>query len=271
MHVGASPRPLVPQRPAGHRAYEFTSTQSSPAGSHHARVGFELTTLADGSETAIITGYENADGDEALHRPMLSTACADSMRGTSDGIASIRITPPPSDLSRVLPACAPEDLAVAASDILPLFMVQSQPKFRARELRRVGDRLRFAGYDTRWRVPPTLLDQRITADSGTVSLDSANAASLFVTWDTSPMQVTVVRAVARGQRALLHGREWFAAQLQIDARTGDLVHAATIEDSLRLRMRLGYTADTIPGAIADTTGMLIRITRRLELRSAPRH
>jgi hypothetical protein len=188
------------------------------------------------------------------------------LRTARGAIAEFRVTPPPRDLSHLLPPCAPADLWGAVSDILPFFMAQAQPKFRARELSRVGQRLRFPGYDTRWSIPPDLLDQRIVADSAIISLDSASTATAFVTWNTSPMWVTGVRRAAPGQRALVRGREWFVAQLQIDRANGELLRATTLADSRRLYLQLGYAADTVPTLATDSTGMLIRVDRRLNLR-----
>jgi len=259
----------VPARPLGARRYEFTSSQTTASGTHRTRLVFRLTSAAGPVEYATVLSYENADATAAFAPASLSPACADAMRTPDGGLLRFDITPPPRNLSSIVPSCAPEDLWGAASDILPLFMIQAQPQFRARELRRPGDVLRFRGYDTRWRIPPTLLDQRIVADSGTIQLESMTDASSVVAWDTSPMRVSAVRRLPTGQNALLEGHEWFAARLRLNRRTGDLIAATTEADSLRLHMRIGYSADTVPASANDTSGMLVRVTRRLELRLLP--
>jgi len=258
-------------RPTGAHNYVFTSTQSTAAGSHRTRLTFTLVTQPGGDEVAAITRYEHADGDAPLSVAQLADSCARTIGAPAGSIVQLRVTPPTRDLARLLPTCVPEDFWGAASDILPLLMIQAQPQFRARELRRAGDRLRFLGYDTRWKMPTTMLDQRIRADSGTIGLDSLSAEEAVITWDTSPMVVDLLRRLPTGQNALLHGREWFVARLHVDATTGELLAASTDADSLILRMRISYEADTLP-TVADDGPIPVRIIRHLELtRTADGH
>lgn len=262
---GTAPGP-IPNRPAGQRVYEFIGTQDTPAGRHRVRVAFTLTTRSPDDETADVITYENANGDAALTAGVLDSACARAMQPAPRVIAQFRVSPPPKDLSHVVAACAPEDLWGAISDILPFFMLQTQPRFRARELSSAGERLRSAGYDTRWTIPPAVLDQRIVADSGVVRLDSLTSNGVVLDWNTSPMDVRLVRRLPTGQNALLVGREWFEASVRIDRRSGELLDARTLADSLELHMRVGYPSDTVPVGIADSTGPLVRVVRHLELR-----
>lgn len=255
-------------RPTGTRSYVFTSTQATAAGSHRTRLTFTLVTQPGGDEVADITQYEHADGDAPFRVAQLADSCTKLMAAPAGTIVQFRVTPPPRDLAQLLPTCVPDDFWGAASDILPLLMIQVQPQFRARELHHAGDRLRFVGYDTRWKMPTTMLDQRIRADSGTIRMDSLSSTEAVITWDTSPMTVDLVRRLPTGQNALLHGREWFVARLHVDAVTGELLEAGTVADSLVLRMRVPYAADTLP-IVADEGPIPVNIIRHLELVRAP--
>jgi hypothetical protein len=262
---GTEPGP-VPSRPDGQRRYEFTSSQDTPAGRHRVRLRFTLTTRSPDDETADVISYENANDAAALAAGVIDSSCAAALRPAPGVIARFHVSPPPQDLSHVVAACAPEDMWGAISDILPFFMLQTQPRFRARELTSAGERLRSAGYDIRWKIPPTLLDQRIVADSGVVRLDSLTSNAVVLDWNTSPMDVRLVRRLPTGQNALLAGREWFEAIVRIDRRSGELLDARTRADSLQLRMRVGYPSDTVPVGAAEGTGPLVRVVRQLELR-----
>jgi hypothetical protein len=146
-------------------------------------------------------------------------------------------------------------------------MIQMQPKFRAAELRSPGDHLRFDGYETGWRLPPALLDARIVADSGVVSLDSLTASRAVIGWNTSPMSVDLLRELAPGQRALLSGQEWFGAQIVVDPRSGTLLSGHTVVDSLALNMTLPYQSSTLPGHGEQLRGgMPVAVVRSLDLR-----
>ena len=248
------------------RRYVFTSRQSSPAGTHRTRLAFLVTTEASGDETADILTYENAAGDAPFAPGVLNDSCAHASAVRDGVLMEFLLTPPARDLSSVIPACAPEDLRGAVSDILPLFMVQSQPRFRARELQQVGERLRFGGYVVRWQIPPDVPDQRIVADSGIVTLDSVGTGVIEITWNTSPMSVSVVRRLANAPNMLLQGTEWFVARVRVDRASGLLLAASTDADSLRLHARFGYPADTVSTMAGDTSGPLVRVVRSLDLR-----
>lgn len=258
---------LTLARPAGRREYVFTSRQTSPGGTSRVRVTFTLVTSAAGLETAIVTAYEHASGDAPLVAGEIASSCVRRLAAPSGAVAALPITPPPRRLSELIPDCVPEDLFGAASDILPLLMIQMQPKFRAAELRTAGDRLRFEGYETGWRLPPALLDARIVADSGVVSLDSLTASRAVISWNTSPMKVDLLRQLAPGQRALLSGQEWFAAQLVVDPRSGTLLGGGTVVDSLALNMRMPYQDSTVAGHGEQSRGgMPVTVVRSLDLR-----
>lgn len=261
----ASEIPILGRRP-GSRDYVFTSSQATPAGLHQTRLTFTLRTGNDGTETATITDYESAAGEAPFAPAHIDSACSAQLAAPAHTLAELRITPPPHELRDLLPACVPEAFWGAASDILPLLMIQVQPRFRADELRRVGDRLPFAGYEVRWQLPPNVLDARVRADSGVIALDSLSTDRAVITWDTSPMMVDIVRRMPSGQGALLHGHEWFLAVLHVDPRTGELVDARTRMDSLVLHLRLGYAHSAVPEAVTDTSGFPVRIVRRLNLR-----
>jgi hypothetical protein len=146
-------------------------------------------------------------------------------------------------------------------------MIQVQPRYRAAELRRVGDRLRFDGYRTGWQQPPALLDAVIAADSGVVSLDSLTSTRRVIGWNTSPMKVSIVRQLAPGQRVQLRGHEWFWAQITVDER-GVLLGGHTIIDSLALRLTMPYS-DSVAVLSDDRqmdTGPLVAVSRALTLR-----
>lgn len=259
-------------RPAGSVSYVFTSSQTSPGGTSRVRVTFTLLTSAAGSESAVITGYEHASGGGAFSAGEISPSCRDRLTARPGAVAVLPITPPPHRLADLLPDCVPEDLFGAASDILPLLMIQMQPAFRAQELRVVGDRLRFAGYETAWRLPPTLLDARVAADSGVVSLDSLTPSRTVIGWNTSPMQVDLLRLLAPGRRTLLSGREWFWARVVVDPRSGRLLSGHTVVDSLALEMMVPYADSTVPPRDrrpAPASGMPIAVTRSLELHPGP--
>lgn len=272
--LGSRPVPatsLTLARPAGRRDYVFTSRQSTPGGTSSVRVAFTLVTSSDGRETALVTAYQRAVGDTSFVPVQIPPACASRLAAPPGAVAALPITPPPHKLSELVPDCVPEDLFGAASDILPLLMIQMQPRFRAAELRAAGDRLRFTGYETGWRLPPTLLDARIVADSGVVSLESVTASRAVIGWDTSPMRVDLVRQLAPGQRALLSGLEWFRAQVEVDPRSGTLLRARTMVDSLALRMTIPFHDSTVPPAAAhapSSQGMPVVVTRSLDLRPA---
>lgn len=268
-HEAAGPAPRL-SRPAGSRAYEFLSAQESPAGTHRVRVRLTLLTRADGTEEAVITSYENARGAAAFQTGPLSADCAAQMGAPAGAVVTLRITPPPAAVDSLIPGCVPEDLFGAATDLLPLLMVQAQPVYRVRELHRPGDRLTFPGYVTEFRHLPDMLAARISAESGVVRLDTLTASRAVIDWDTSPMAVTILRRLAPGNRALLVGREWFAAHVVVDPRSGMLLEARTRVDSLALRMVMPYEADTLPSPRgAPAGGMPVSVRRALTLTLLP--
>jgi hypothetical protein len=271
--AGSPPAPaaLTLQRPVGRRAYVFTSRQTTPAGTTRVRVTFTLVSTA-ANETAEITAFERASGDGAFAAATISADCARRLAAPAGTVVVLPITPPPHQLSGLVPDCVPEDLFGAASDILPLLMIQAQPRFRARELQAVGEALRFDGYATGWRLPPSLLDARVVADSGVVSLDSVTASRAVIGWNTSPMQVDLLRQLAPGRRALLSGREWFWARIVVDPRSGTLLEGRTVVDSLALRMTVPYPDSTLHVAgdrSPSGSGLPVVVTRALELRLLP--
>lgn len=261
-----APRAWHVARPEGSRLYRFTSSQSSPNGRSRVRLTLRLD-HARGVETASIVGYESAVDTLPFAPATIDAACRATLAAPPGVFAVLPITPPPADLHALIDDCVPEDFFGAATDVLPLLMIQMQPKFRAHELVRAGDRLRFDGYVTGWRRPPRTVDARIVADSGTARLDSLEARRGILTWDTSPMAVDLVVRTAPGQRALLHGHEWFAARVAFDPRDGRLLEAWTIADSLVLPMHLPY-ADTLApprGATLPPLVTTVRIVRQLRL------
>lgn len=269
---GPAPAPLKLRRPGGRRAYVFTSRQTTPAGTTRVRLTFTLVTTSAGHETAEVTGYERASGDGPFSAAAVSAGCARRLDAAPGTVVVLPITPPPHLLSDLVPDCVPEDLFGAASDILPLLMIQAQPRFRAAELRAAGDALRFDGYTTGWRLPPALLDARIVADSGVVSLDSLTASRAVIGWNTSPMQVDLLRQLTPGRRALLSGQEWFWARVVVDPRSGTLLEGRTVMDSLALRMTLPYADSTLHSAAdrsPSASGLPVVVTRALELRLVP--
>jgi hypothetical protein len=263
-----APTALTFRRPAGRRDYVFTSRQTTPAGTTSVRLAFTLATSAAGVETAEVTAYQRASGDGPFTSVGIAADCMRRLAAPPGIVAVLPITPPPARLGDLVPDCVPEDLFGAASDILPLLMIQVQPKFRAGELRAAGDTLRFDGYTATWRLPPTLLDARIVADSGVVSLDSLTASRAVIGWNTSPMRVELLRQLAPGRRALLSGQEWFGAQVAMDPRTGMLLSGHTVVDSLALRMMLPWPDSTLsaPGETPRSAGgMPVAVRRVLEL------
>lgn len=256
-------------RGPGSARYQFTSTQETPAGSHHVRVTFRLITKPGGDESAEVTAYEHADGDRAYAPGQLDPSCVQRLGGSAGVLARLSITPPPRDMGSFLPDCVPEDFWGAASDILPLLMIQVQPAFRAAELRRAGQRLAFRGYDAHATIPPNVLDQRIVADSGVIALDSLQDGTAVLSWDTSPMRVHILRRLPNGMTALFEGAEWFVAEVRVNARNGVLLGAFTRADSLRLRMTGPFTGDSPPAATTASPGPEVRIIRRLELIPLP--
>lgn len=262
----ATPRVWRVARPEGSALYRFTSTQSSPSGKSRVRLTFRLD-HAKGVETATIVGYEHATDTLPFAHATIDATCRRRLGAPSGTLAVLPITPPPADLHALIDGCVPDDLFGAATDILPLLMIQMQPRFRAGELSRAGARLRFDGYTTGWRRPPRTLDARIVADSGFVRLDSLGPRRAVLTWDTSPMAVDLVVQIAPTQRALLRGREWFSARVAFDPRDGRLLEAWTDADSLVLPMHLPYAGTTAPaaGAVLSPPISTVRIVRTLRL------
>ena len=259
--------PLHIKRPAGQHAYRFTSTETGPSGRHILRVMFRLATRPDGTETAMLLSFERGITEGDLRSVSIDPACAARIGGSPGVAATVQITPPPHDVRALIDPCVPEDLFGATSDILPLLMIQVQPAYRASELRQAGQRVTFAGYNTGWQSPPTTLDARVVADSGVTSLDSLQAHRMIVSWDSSPMTVDIVRTLAPGQHALLHGHEWFAAELAVDPLSGDLLGARTRADSLVLSLVPSYRGSSVPpfGFVAPPGAPVVRITRTLLL------
>ncbi len=268
-----APGPAVPAalaRPAGAYRYRFTSSQRSPAGLSRVQLEFTLQVNLEGQEVARVTSYQRANGDAPLVAGVIDSLCSRRLRSLPGVIVELPITPPPSRLADLIPPCVPEDLFGAASDILPLLMIQVQPRYRAAELRHPGDRLTFEGYRTGWRQPPSLLDAVIVADSGVVSWDSLSPTHRVLGWNTSPMRVTLIRQLAPGQRMRLRGQEWFRAQVAIDTR-GVLLRGHTLLDSLALRVTLPYRDTLIPGddSLSADTGPLVAVSRSLALTLLP--
>jgi len=253
-------------RPEVSGLYRFSSTERSPSGTSRVRLTLRLD-HTNGVEVATIVGYERATDTLPFARATLDSACLRTLGAPAGALAVLPITPPPADLHALIDGCVPDDFFGAATDILPLLMIQMQPKFRAAELTRAGARLRFDGYATRWTRRPRTLDARIVADSGFVRLDSLGPRRALLTWDTSPMAVDLVVQISPTQRALLRGHEWFIARVAFDPRDGRLLEAWTEADSLVLPMHLAYADTSAPasGVALSPPMSTVRITRQLRL------
>ena len=260
----SSAQPRIRRGP-GAREYEFISHQESGPSRTGVKLRLTLVTNADGSEVARLTRYESSVGDGSWTPGVIQSDCLARMKTDGVAIAVLSITPPPHEITSLIPSCVPEDLFGAATDVLPLLMIQQQPRFRASELAVAGDRLRFGGYVTSWQRPPTTLDARIVADSGVVRLDSVSGNHAVVVWDTSPMDVAIVRQLTPSMRALLVGHEWFVARVDLDPRTGELLEARTLVDSLVLGMTAPFPETGVPAQSPVAHGPQLTIRRWLTL------
>jgi hypothetical protein len=249
----------------------FTSSEETPGGHSRLRVTLRLETHGDGTEIALLRSYEAAHGDAPLAPVRIDFPCAARLAAPAGAIAVLTITPPPARLQELIDACVPDGLFGAATDILPLLLVQAQPVYRAGELTEEGQRFRFPGYVTGWQRPPAMPDARIVADSGTIRLGSLGPERAVLVWDTSPMQVDIVRKGDGGAHMLLHGREWFVAEIIVDPRDGRLLAARTRADSLVLDVVAPYAGTTVParGAEAGPARATVTIRRSLSLRLVP--
>ena len=252
-------------RGAGIRSYIFESVERNPAGAGRLRVSVTLVTAPDGSETARLTNVERSKNVASEPAPVAIDSTCRRLAGADGGeFARISITPP-APIDRLLPVCMPEDLFGAATDLLAIFMIQQQPRFRARELTGPGASLPFPGYEATWTRPPAVIMARITSDSGRITVESVDANLARIHWNSSPMTVRILRDITPGTRALLYGTEWFAIRLDVDRRSGELQRATTTVDSLSLAMFSPFSGDRIPDVPPAGRGFPVTIQRSLSL------
>lgn len=225
---------------AGRASYSYLASERA-AGQPETgyRMEFDLETGPDGSVWAVVHRAEQRAAG-AWTRPKVEPGCAAALGGKPGELARVRLAP----LSRAAAAtlgddfmhrCAPAALFFPMTDILNLVLIQTAPEFGIARLKRVGDRVRFGRFETRFdRLDLALA---LSAPGGVTALDAVDGRHVTVDWTPEPMELAMTRRVERS-RIALKGVESLAFRLRIDGRTGQLLRASTLHDRLDLRIRI---------------------------------
>ncbi len=214
------------------------------------RADFDLKTGRDGViDARVLTAAETSDGK--VWAPVAVTDdCKHAMHAPPTGLASVRLWPVKQAGTAALGAefladCAPDAVFLPLTDILNVAIIPVAPNFKARALRKVGDRATYDGFNAAFNRSGRSMKE--TSPGGEVSLASVEGGVATIDWAPALADLDLLESGPQNQTIGLKGTEHFAFRVQIDTRTGALISGRTTYDDLDLAMHLtGVPDDKLP-------------------------
>ncbi len=263
----AAPAPLDLRRPPGERTYLFTSRQQSPAGTSAMRVLVRVITRRDSAERVVLVEASERAGSGAARPFELDAACRAAMGGDSATLGVMTLDQRSPDVSALVPACVPESLFGAATDIMAVLLIQLPGRFGVESLHQPGDSAPVPAFETTWSRPPHTLAARIRARSGWSHLTRVGDGLVVVVWDPGVFELTLLRQITPGTKGLMYGSESMAVEVTIEAATGALVSARSLRDTLSLTLWMPHEGGALPEAqdLPARAGMPVAMSRTIAM------
>jgi hypothetical protein len=218
--AGAADAAVRLTQPAGVGHFRLEEHEVGPEGDHGYRLSLDIETTAGGGQTAVIRSAEKSSNG-VWKAVDMAPGCAAALHAPAGAVAAVTLSPPPKDMgSGFMDHCAPDAIYFPMEDVLNMSLAQNAASFRAPELRRAGDKLRFKAYSTAWTRAGT--SAKVSSTGGVNELRSVKDGVATLVWTSDILQVDITNDIGNGQSVRLQGVEHFALELTIDARTGDL-------------------------------------------------
>lgn len=232
--------------------YVLTIEEVGPSGRQATRTTFDLE--GGDQRIAVIRAYAVQSG-ETWTDVAISEDCRRAFGSQGDEIGRVRVVPEQARIDDLAPACAPEPLFGAMTDLASFALIAYSPSFRAGELVEIGQTLPLAPFEAEWSRPPALISAKLSSPGGEVRLVEASADGRRVNWSPGPMPLMIRRAGPAGAEMTLEGVETIA--LEVDLVGGELVGGRSTVDQLDMTLKM-------PGL--PPTGMPVAIVRSLTLK-----
>jgi hypothetical protein len=233
---GANPAfRTMPTPGVRHYLYEVVQTINGTTRKGY-RTEFDLETRGNAIVAAVRSTAElNGDGWKTV---VPDAACRSAMNGDSTSLARVRLYPLAPEVAHnlgpsFLATCAPPALFFPLTDILNVVIIPVSDRFRAAELRAVGESLAYPGFEAAFDRAGESIEE--TAHGGEVRLAMLDPRRAVIDWRPQPADIaTVEHAMQPPLR--LKGTEHWAFRVEIDRASGAIERASTTYDDLDLRI-----------------------------------
>jgi hypothetical protein len=236
---------VFPAQPkAGTRHYLYQATET--VGDHQTggyRTEFDLET-SGGATYAIIRKSAVYDG---AWKPVEPDAnCRAAMHGDSNSLARVKLSPMDPEIAKTLgeaflPMCAPPGVFFPLTDILNVAIIPTSDRFRATELRIVGQSLSYPGFDAAF--DRSGIGFKETSPGGAIKLSMLDKHRAVLDWQPATADLELIEK-AHQPAVHLKGTESFAFRVDVDRKTGLINRAAATFDNLDMKV-IG-APDTFP-------------------------
>jgi hypothetical protein len=243
--AAAAGGPVYRTTPApGLRRYVYQVTETVVGGPVHGyRTEFDLET-SGGAIYAIVRKSAVLDGTWKPVEP--DAPCRAAMHGDATRLARVKLSPLAPEAAKTLgdsflAMCAPPGVFFPLTDILNVAIIPISQRFRAAELRRVGQSLSYPGFEAAFDRSGVAI--RETSSGGEISLASLDAQRAVLDWKPALADLDLVEG-ANKPPVTLKGTEHFAFRVEIDRKTGAIRRAVTTYDELD--MKVVGAPDSVP-------------------------
>jgi hypothetical protein len=217
---------------AGVHTYRYEAREIVSGATTGYRTDYRL--RSDGKGGAVAEVVRSATFDGKAWTPVsIDPACAKALDARPGELATVRLYPLTAERAKLgdafLATCAPAGVFFPLTDILNVVLIQSSDRFRANELKNVGQSADFPGFST--SLDRTGIAMSESSTGGSTSLASVDGGHATLDWKPDLARINMVEQ--HGDESVqLDGTEHFAFRLTIDARSGLLQHAEALYDDL---------------------------------------
>ena len=194
----------------------------------------------------------------------IDQACRTALKAGAGELARITLVPLSLEAAAALgdpfmAPCAPAEVFFPMTDILNVALVQMSSEFKLADLSTPGDSARFPAFKSQLDRLGTGIE--VTSPGGLTNFVSRQGDVAVVDWSPDPMAVAIVsHGAMNGTDQRMRGVERYAFRLEIDARSGALIRAATPSD------RLDLIVD-VPGLSPEQDPRIV-VTREVSIETA---
>jgi hypothetical protein len=237
LHAGAAlaaaPHPRFTPN-SGTQTYHYEERETTAAGASGYSTDFRLRAERSGRVLVEVMKSATFDG-KAFAAVVVDPTCAAAMNARPGELAGLRLYPLDAERAKLgeafLANCAPPGVFYPLTDILNVVLIQASDRFRAGELKTVGQAVDFPGFSTTLNRAGLAMSE--SAPGGRIALTGLADGVATLEWRPAVAQLHMDRQ-AGGRQVALSGSERFAFRLSIDARSGWLRRAETLYDDLDL-------------------------------------